>query len=378
MTWGPEPAATPNHEVGDLMAVAELGSLLMLAHQVDDRLRLAAHAVAAHLSRPVAAGLRDGSDSFRGIVWHDVPQEQRGDVSRAMVRLAPQGASNEEDAGGVVRSSGEDIPMLAVNVGAVSIGVLDAPESAVPFLRAVGRVLASAVATGARWNVDLGMNLVWAAHELETPLMTVRMAMEQAMQTGHSGDWRRLLERGVRELELLSEVADSLLRSQAGGSQVERHHVDLGRLVPEMLATIADDEDGRRVRSVAAEPVWASVDPVQFRIAVMNLVRNALRHARQGSITVRVLREDDDAVVTVADEGRGVPEAVRDRIFEPFVTGHAETAEPRGGNGLGLFICKRIVERHDGTVTMEDQGGGSIFVVRLPWDDGGGDQRSAS
>jgi signal transduction histidine kinase len=120
------------------------------------------------------------------------------------------------------------------------------------------------------------------------------------------------------------------------------------------------------------------VDPVQFRIAVMNLVRNALRHARQGSITVRVLREDDDSVVTVADEGRGVPEAVRDRIFEPFVTGHAETAEPRGGSGLGLFICKRIVERHDGTVTMEDRGGGSIFVVRLPWDDGRGDQRSAS
>lgn len=359
------------------MAVAELGSLMMLAHQIDDRLRLAAHAVAAHLSRPVAAGLREGSDSFRGLVWHDVPLEQRDDIGRAMARL-PQGSSDEEDARSVVRLSGQDTPMFAVNAGAASIGVLDAPESAVPFLRAVGRVLASAVATGSRSDVDLGMTLVWAAHELETPLMTVRTAVEQAMQTGHSQDRRRLLQRGLRELELLSEVADSLLRSQAGGSQLERHHVDLGRFVPELLATTADDGDGRRVRCVSGERVWASVDPVLFRIAVMNLVRNALRHTRQGPITVRVLRQDDDSVVTVADEGRGVPEAVRDRIFEPFVTGHAETAESRGGSGLGLFICKRIVERHDGTVTVEDRGGGGVFVIRLPWDDGRGDLRSAS
>lgn len=358
----------------DLNALADLGSQMMLAQQIDDRLRLAAHAVSAHLSRPVAAGLHDGRDSVHGLVWLGIAQDRRDDMSRAMTRLAGRVESDPYETS-VIRSSVAKASVTAVNAGGASILVVDAPEGAVPFLQAVGGIVASAVATGTTSNADLGMNLVWTAHELEAPLMTVRTAMEQAMQTRRSADRRRLLQRGLRELELLSEVADSLLRSRGGGSELERTRLDLSRQASEMLATVIAEPHGHAVRVIAPEPVWASVDPVQFRIAVMNLIRNALRHAGPGPINVRVLREGDDAVVTVEDEGHGVPEGVRDRIFEPFVSESA--SGDKGGSGLGLFICKRIVERHDGSLTMDDRGGGSAFVIRLPRD-GGGEPPSAS
>jgi len=360
---------------GDLGALAELGSQMMFARRVDDRLRLAAHAVSAHLSRPVAAGLREGGGSIHGLVWLGIPDDRREDLCRAMVRLARRTGSADGEAR-VVRSSLPDMSLTMVTGGTASILVVDAPESAAPFLQAVGGVVASAVATGATSDAEMGMNLAWTAHELETPLMTVRTAMEQAMLSRRSTERRGFLERGLRELEELSEVTDSLLRSRGGASELERSPAELGREARAMLSTVTTDRDGREIRVIAPEPVWASVDPVQFRIAVMNLVRNALRHGGTGSISVRVLREGQDAVIAVEDEGHGVPESARDRIFEPFVS--ASDSGATSGSGLGLFICKRIVEHHDGTLAMEDRDGGNAFVIRIPWDDGKGEPPSAS
>ena len=359
----------------DLSALAELGSQMMFASRIDDRLRLAAHAVSAHLSRPVVAGLRDGGDAIHGLVWLGIPDDRHEDVCRAMVRLARRIGPADGEAR-VVRSSLPDMSLTMVTGGTASILVVDAPESVAPFLQAVGGVVASAVATGATSDAEMGMNLAWTAHELETPLMTVRTAMEQAMLSRRSTDRRALLERGLRELEELSEVTDSLLRSRGGESELDRRPAELGRETRAMLSTVGADRDVHEIRVIAREPVWASVDPIQFRIAVMNLIRNALRHGGTGSITVRVLREGDDAVVAVEDEGHGVPEGARDRIFEPFVS--VSDSGVTRGSGLGLFICKRIVERHDGSLAMEDLDGGSAFVIRIPWDDGKGEPPSAS
>ncbi|MCB1906012.1 MAG: hypothetical protein KDH15_01480 [Rhodocyclaceae bacterium] len=94
-----------------------------------------------------------------------------------------------------------------------------------------------------------------------------------------------------------------------------------------------------------------------------NLVNNAL-HALQGSgrITIDALRRDDEVVVSITDDGPGIPEAVRSRIFEPFFS-----TKPRGeGTGLGLHICREVVARHDGTIEVDSRPGQTTFRVCLP------------
>ena len=104
----------------------------------------------------------------------------------------------------------------------------------------------------------------------------------------------------------------------------------------------------------------------QLGRAVRNLVDNAARHA-QGRVVVTLRRDDGDVVLVVDDDGPGVPAADRDRIFERFTRLDESRARDAGGVGLGLSMVRAIVERHAGTVTVDDApGGGARFVVRLP------------
>ena len=93
-----------------------------------------------------------------------------------------------------------------------------------------------------------------------------------------------------------------------------------------------------------------------------NLIHNALQAmADKGVLTIKVVREANDIVISITDNGPGIREEIRDRIFEPFFT-----TKPAGeGSGLGLDICRRIVERHDGQITVESEPGRTTFTVRL-------------
>ena len=94
-----------------------------------------------------------------------------------------------------------------------------------------------------------------------------------------------------------------------------------------------------------------------------NLVRNAIEAMgdRGGQLTLRVERDGDDLVITVADTGQGIPDEIRGRIFGSFVT-----SGKRGGTGLGLSIVKKIVEEHHGTIAVDSSASGTKFVIRLP------------
>jgi signal transduction histidine kinase len=98
-----------------------------------------------------------------------------------------------------------------------------------------------------------------------------------------------------------------------------------------------------------------------------NLIENALIHTPPGTpVTVSVRREGPTAVLEVADRGPGVPEPMRERVFERFARGDGDTA-PRGSSGLGLAIVRAVTDAHDGRVRLGDaQGGGARFVVTLP------------
>ena len=131
------------------------------------------------------------------------------------------------------------------------------------------------------------------------------------------------------------------------------------------LLGVAAEEAARVDAAVTGTPLFVTGDERLLRRALRNLLENARRYGG-GDISVRVEMQGGQATVSVCDRGPGVPEAMRERIFESFfrLPGHAEQA---GGVGLGLSLVKQIVERHGGTVRCEGRAGsGSCFVVSLP------------
>ena len=125
------------------------------------------------------------------------------------------------------------------------------------------------------------------------------------------------------------------------------------------------------MRVAASEPCAVDGDPLLLRSAVENVVRNAVRYTPEGTAVRLSLKCGDgarrEAVITVRDEGEGVPEEALADIFRPFYRiDHSRTRET-GGTGLGLAITERAVRLHGGTVTAANRpGGGLVVVLRLP------------
>ncbi|MFB3737389.1 MAG: sensor histidine kinase [Candidatus Velamenicoccus archaeovorus] len=209
------------------------------------------------------------------------------------------------------------------------------------------------------------------AHELREPLVGARAALETVIEGGGGPD-HRLLVRIYDELTHLLEVVDPLLRWSVGSRDLDRRSIDLVRLVRRVLASIAV-EDNRlgdpigRVRLMAPAAVVAvRADPTILEGAFANVLRNALAYSPPGApIEVAVDVREGAAVVSIRDGGPGIPPGERDAVFEPFGRGRAGR-RTRAGHGLGLFIARRIVEAHGGTIELVPSGFGATFCIRLP------------
>lgn len=213
------------------------------------------------------------------------------------------------------------------------------------------------------------------AHELRTPLTSVKGYVEIALEsiedesdpasaTGHL----HVVARNVARMERLVE---QILRIAGERSPLaeERKGEDLVRLVEQSVesARPAVAIAGLRVDFVTAPPMTVTLDD-EFAEVVDNLIANAVKYTPPGGqVEVALSREDDTAVLSVADSGPGIPPEERDRIFEKFFRGERFLALNVPGLGLGLFITRAIVRRHGGEITVEERpGGGARFVVRLP------------
>jgi two-component system sensor histidine kinase SenX3 len=119
---------------------------------------------------------------------------------------------------------------------------------------------------------------------------------------------------------------------------------------------------------VEADEVTVTGNPADLGLAVRNLLENAVRHTPpEGSIRLGVFVDGQEAVVSVADTGEGIPQRDLPRIFERFYRVDAARSRATGGTGLGLAIVRHVAEGHEGSVTVESElGVGSTFRLRLP------------
>ncbi|MGA5029894.1 ATP-binding protein [Streptomyces cellulosae] len=196
-----------------------------------------------------------------------------------------------------------------------------------------------------------------ASHELRSPIASLRTQLEVAAAHPELLDLDGAVEDTVRLQNLAADLL--LLARLDAGERPAGTRVDLAALAREEAA-------GRQRVRVEAEPAEVSGSRGQLGRVLANLLDNAERHARE-RITVTVRREGGEAVVGVADDGEGVAEADRERIFERFVRLDAARSRDDGGAGLGLAIARDVAVRHGGTLTAgAAPAGGALFELRLP------------
>ncbi|WCN07114.1 sensor histidine kinase [Streptomyces sp. M92] len=197
-----------------------------------------------------------------------------------------------------------------------------------------------------------------ASHELRSPIASLRTQLEVAAAHPELLDLDGAVEDTVRLQRLAADLL--LLARLDAGERPADARVDLAGLAREA----AGGRAGVRVR--AEDDVTVAGSRGQLGRVLANLLDNAQRHARS-AVEVSVRRDGEAAVVSVADDGEGVPAADRERVFERFVRLDAARSRDDGGAGLGLAIARDVAVRHGGTLTVHDApAGGALFELRLP------------
>jgi two-component system OmpR family sensor kinase len=218
-----------------------------------------------------------------------------------------------------------------------------------------------------------------ASHELRTPLAVISANLEVARRKPRdAAHWEHVADGTLAEVHRMHVLVDKLLQlSRAGAAGLHQERIDL-RILASAAAERATAVGLARQISIELAPggaAIADVDPDAIGIVIDNLVRNAIDHSPAGqAVTVGVgvrgvvgIGTGTGPTIIVDDRGPGVPPELRTRIFEPFARGRATDRAAGTGLGLGLAICRRIVDGHGGTIFVEDRpGGGARFVVNLP------------
>jgi len=207
----------------------------------------------------------------------------------------------------------------------------------------------------------MGRLAAGVAHEIKNPLSAMKMTVQMLREEKPAGE-REPFDLILREIERLDLVASELSAAARPGPPV-REPVRLDRAVGDVLDLLARQLGHLRVdleRRIDA-PAEVTGDGDRLKRAAMNLVLNGAQAMPQGGrLTVALERAGGRVRFTVSDTGTGVPPDLRDRIFEPFVTGRPD------GVGLGLTLTKRIVEDHGGRIGFESSDRGSTFWIELP------------
>lgn len=200
-----------------------------------------------------------------------------------------------------------------------------------------------------------------AAHELRSPVASIRLQLEVALNHPEGQEWRETAEGVLEDTLRLSSLAEGLLTLARldEGRVVRRDPVDLNELV----ARTADRYG--LAAELPATTVTTPGDAMDLGRVLTNLVDNAVRHAAS-NVTVALRLDGETAELAVTDDGPGIPEEDRERVFDRFTRLDSARSRDDGGAGLGLAIVRETVRAHGGTIHLGDASPGLRAVVRLP------------
>ncbi len=214
------------------------------------------------------------------------------------------------------------------------------------------------------------------AHELRNPLAPIRQSVVVAKSARASQAQRlRALEIIERQVQQMAHLLDDLLEA----SRISHGRLELRRqpttLAPALLAAVETARPLIESRShtltvdVPQEPIWLDADPVRLGQIFTNLLTNAAKYTEpQGRISLRVGSDEQQAIVSVRDNGIGISPEMLPRVFDMFSQAHSALERTQGGLGIGLALARGLVTMHGGSIEARSAGlgHGSEFTVRLP------------
>lgn len=205
-------------------------------------------------------------------------------------------------------------------------------------------------------------------HELKTPIAVTRLNLETLLK--HSlplARQQRLISSTLREADRLNALSNNMIllnQMDMGGYEINKELVDLGELAEECKEEFQKRFPDRQIESStqAQGIIWG--DEVMIRLAINNLLDNAVKYsAVESKITLELGKEHGKTILRVKDQGQGVPEEEKEKIFEKYFRGAQARAK---GTGLGLYVTKKIIQQNNGIIRLSDnRPSGSIFALHF-------------
>jgi signal transduction histidine kinase len=206
------------------------------------------------------------------------------------------------------------------------------------------------------------------AHDLKSPVTSIRGILEVTLLHGDSEDWRERVADAVEKLDRLSQTLNTALdlaEADAGALPLKLEPLDLGVLVENLseLFQLSFAERQHRLQCQAEPGLFIEGDPSLLSRTIANLLDNEVAHLPRGcKVSITVRQVDQYAELILEDDGPGFPEELRSRAFERFVKGQHSS-----GHGLGLAFVHAIVQAHNGCITISDSStGGAQICIKLP------------
>ena len=217
--------------------------------------------------------------------------------------------------------------------------------------------------------------LSFASHQLKSPLAAIKW-QAQLFTDGTFGTLPSTALEGARDIEAAADQLVRLVedfldmrRIEEGRMTYDFKRTNVVTMVQEIVKALTPAAEQKHLKlgcSADASKPWAMADQVKFRQVIQNLVDNAVKYTDAGSISVRIVNEGPNILMSVTDTGPGISRELVGEIFKQFVRGPA-TERKKEGSGLGLYIAKQIVLAHNGEIwaTSAGTGKGSTFSVRI-------------
>ncbi|MCW2524216.1 MAG: hypothetical protein JWO63_2551 [Frankiales bacterium] len=264
-------------------------------------------------------------------------------------------------------------PVAALQRGAEELSAAGLSRSRLPIPAAEDEISSLATTLNAmldrldRANTKQRRFVGDAAHELRSPIASLRVQLEVAERTSHSADVGELTREALIDVDRLSRLIDDLLalaRSDERGALTSRAPIRLDELVTDILSAYQDQPVS--VQPAELTRVIAIGDRNGLQRVLVNLVDNAVRYAHSSVRVGAGTAEHDWVYLSVTDDGPGIPADKREQVFDRFYRLDTARSREAGGTGLGLSIAREIVAAHGGQIQLADNHPGLAVRVLLP------------
>jgi signal transduction histidine kinase len=213
-------------------------------------------------------------------------------------------------------------------------------------------------------------NLKETAHEIRNPIQSILglaevMLSNKNLDAGHIEDLVRIIIKNAKKIQILTDNILEAARIDSHLLTLNMEEFDLVELVKDLLKDLKNQIRDKKMSLLLKsnqESISLVADKLRLSQVFLNIINNAINVAQQGEIIVFLERQDDNTVlVRITDNGPGIPSNLKDKIFNKFVTGS------KSGTGLGLYICKNIIEKHGGKIWADNnKNKGANFNFTMP------------